>query len=83
MVTYISTLLCSVYIYNSTLCDILNCLPNTDIVGYTFAETNAKANQIANGLQKLGVIREQRAAVLMKNCPDLLFIYYGKLSESG
>ncbi|XP_067940711.1 long-chain fatty acid transport protein 2-like [Watersipora subatra] len=44
---------------------------------YTFAETNSRANQVANAIQKLEITREQKVAVLMRNCPELLFLAHG------
>ena len=38
----------------------------------TYAEFNARANRLANGLNRLGVRRGDNVAVLMYNCPEML-----------
>ena len=38
----------------------------------TYAEFNARANRLANGLNKLGVQQGDNVAVLMYNCPEML-----------
>ena len=38
----------------------------------TYAEFNARANRLANGLKRLGVQQGDNVAVLMYNCPEML-----------
>ena len=38
----------------------------------TYAEFNARANRLANGLNSLGVQQGDNVAVLMYNCPEML-----------
>ena len=38
----------------------------------TYAEFNARANRLANGLSRLGVQQGDNVAVLMYNCPEML-----------
>ena len=38
----------------------------------TYAEFNARANRLANGLRGLGVQQGDNVAVLMYNCPEML-----------
>ena len=46
--------------------------------GYTFAETNARVNQVARALKKLDVQPGgDGVAIFMKNKPEFLFSYYG------
>jgi crotonobetaine/carnitine-CoA ligase len=44
---------------------------------YTYAELNSMANRAANGLRQLGVRRGNKVAVMMKNCPEWLAVWFG------
>jgi fatty-acyl-CoA synthase len=43
---------------------------------YTYAELNARANQAAHALHALGVQRGERVAVLGRNCPEYVWLYF-------
>jgi long-chain acyl-CoA synthetase len=49
---------------------------------YSNVETKSFADQIANGLHKLGVEPGDRVAVCMPNCPEVIFSYQG-ITRSG
>jgi len=49
---------------------------------FSFEEVNKKANQVASGLQKLGVTKGDKVAVVMENCPEVIFLMFG-LSKVG
>ncbi|WP_251551866.1 class I adenylate-forming enzyme family protein [Neobacillus muris] len=44
---------------------------------YTNVETKRHADQLANGLRKLGIEKGDRVMVCMPNCPEVLFAYQG------
>ncbi|WP_462409731.1 class I adenylate-forming enzyme family protein [Neobacillus sp. Marseille-QA0830] len=44
---------------------------------YTNVETKQHAEQLANGLRKLGIKKGDRVMVCMPNCPEVLFAYQG------
>ena len=41
---------------------------------YTFHETNAQVNRLANGLRRLGIERGDRIAFYMGSCPEVMFL---------
>lgn len=49
---------------------------------FSFEEMNQRANQVAGGLQKLGVHKGDKVAVVMENCPEVIFLMFG-LSKVG
>ena len=49
---------------------------------FSFADVNNAANRVAAGLQKLGVKKGDKVAVLMENYPEGIFLVYG-LSKLG
>ncbi len=50
---------------------------------FTYAEINAKANQVANGLKKLGIEKGQKVALSSPNLPFFPIIYYGILKAGA
>jgi len=42
---------------------------------FTYEEFDRCINQVANGFLKLGIIKGDRVAVMMVNCPELVFIW--------
>ncbi|WP_179295440.1 ATP-dependent acyl-CoA ligase [Bacillus sp. FJAT-45350] len=44
---------------------------------YTYLETNQEANKVANFLKTVGVKKGDHVALLLKNSPDFLFIWFG------
>src|SRR5688572_28316103 len=52
-------------------------------VQLTYAEVNAKANQVANGLKKLGIGRDDKVALSCANLPFFPIIYYGILKTGA
>ncbi|WP_223587779.1 long-chain-fatty-acid--CoA ligase [Neobacillus bataviensis] len=44
---------------------------------YSNVETKNYAEQLANGLQRLGIDKADRVIVCMPNCPEVLFAYQG------
>ncbi|MCF8475320.1 MAG: ATP-dependent acyl-CoA ligase [Emcibacter sp.] len=49
---------------------------------YSYTEINNAAGQIAAGLQKLGVKKNDKVAIMMSNRPEFLFTWFG-LSKLG
>lgn len=49
---------------------------------FSFKAMNDAANRVACGLQKLGIAKGDKVAVVMENCPELIFIMFG-LSKLG
>ncbi|MCL2337786.1 MAG: AMP-binding protein [Firmicutes bacterium] len=49
---------------------------------YSYEEFNRQANRVASALQKLGVSKGDKVAVVMENCPEAVFIMFG-LSKLG
>ncbi|MDN3015308.1 long-chain fatty acid--CoA ligase [Paenibacillus sp. BSR1-1] len=49
---------------------------------FTNVETKNYAEQLANGLQRLGIDKDDRVIVCMPNCPEVLFAYQG-ISRAG
>ncbi len=49
---------------------------------FSFVEVNKKANRVVCGLQKLGVAKGDKVAVVMENCPEVIFLMFG-LSKLG
>lgn len=52
-------------------------------VRMTYAEVNAKANQVANGLKKLGIGRDDKVALSCANLPFFPIVYYGILKTGA
>ena len=46
-------------------------------VTYTYAELDSLANRAANGLLELGIQRGGKVAVMMRNCPEWLGVWFG------
>ncbi|TAK26915.1 MAG: hypothetical protein EPO21_24580 [Chloroflexota bacterium] len=46
---------------------------------WTFREYNEQASRLANGLQRLGIKRGDRVAIMLPNSPEYLFSFYGTL----
>jgi crotonobetaine/carnitine-CoA ligase len=44
---------------------------------FTYEEFDRNINQVANGFLKLGIKKGDRVAVMMANCPELVFIWLG------
>ncbi len=49
----------------------------------TFSELNSKVRQFANFIQKLGVKKGDRVAIMLPNCPQAVIGYYGTLLAGG
>ncbi len=45
----------------------------------TFAELNRMSSRVGNGLLSLGVETEDRVAILMEDCPEWAYIFFGTL----
>jgi len=48
----------------------------------SYAEMNRKANRIANGLAELGVEKGENVCLLLPNCPEYFYLWFG-LSKIG
>jgi crotonobetaine/carnitine-CoA ligase len=48
-----------------------------------FAETNLRANRVANGLRALGVEQGESVSVMLPNCEQFLPIWFGILKAGG
>ena len=46
---------------------------------YTYRDVNRKVNQVAHGLRKLGVVQGSRVGIILPNCPEYIFTYFGVL----
>ncbi len=44
---------------------------------YTYNVVNQKINQVAHGLQKLGISGGSRVGLFLSNCPEYVFSYFG------
>lgn len=49
---------------------------------YSFEEVNAAANRVASGLQKLGITKNDKVAVVMESCLEAILLMFG-LSKLG
>lgn len=49
---------------------------------FSFEEVNDAANRVASGLQKLGITKGDKVAVVMDNSPEVIFLVFG-LSKLG
>ena len=49
---------------------------------FTFDEFEARANQVANALTALGIKKGDKVSVLMANCPEYLFVWFG-IAKAG
>lgn len=49
---------------------------------FSFEEVNNLANRVACGLQKLGITKGDKVAVVLDNCPETVFLVFG-LSKLG
>ncbi len=45
-----------------------------DELRYSFAETNQKVNELAEGLRQSGIGRNDRVAFFMSSCPEVIFL---------
>lgn len=43
----------------------------------TFGELNERINKVANGFQKLGVKKGDKVAMMLPNCPEFLYTWFG------
>lgn len=46
---------------------------------YTYQEVNRRVNRVAYGLQQLDVSRGDRVGLILPNCPEYIFTYFGVL----
>ncbi len=44
---------------------------------FTYQEVNQKINQVAHGLHRLGIRKGERVGLLLSNCPEYIFAYFG------
>ncbi|MBI2773508.1 MAG: long-chain fatty acid--CoA ligase [Chloroflexi bacterium] len=49
----------------------------------TYSEMNALADRFAAGLQRLGVEKGDRVALVLPNCPQFVYSFYGTLKAGG
>jgi crotonobetaine/carnitine-CoA ligase len=49
---------------------------------FTYGEINGQASQVAKGLQGLGIVPNDKVAIMMSNRPEFLFTWFG-LSKIG
>ncbi len=49
---------------------------------FSFEDLNLGASRVAAGLQKLGIVKGDKVAIIMDNCPEYLFVWFG-LSKLG
>ena len=49
---------------------------------YSFADIDRESDLVAAGLQKLGVVKGDKVAIIMSNRPEYLFSWFG-LSKLG
>ena len=50
---------------------------------YTYHEVNSRVNQVAYGLENIGVTRGSHVGVMLPNCPEYLFTYFGVLKRGA
>ena len=50
---------------------------------FTYAEINAKANQIANALKEIGIGKNDKVALSCPNLPQFPIVYYGILKTGA
>jgi len=50
---------------------------------YTYTLFNQKVNQVAHGLRNLGISQGSRVGLLLTNCPEYLFVYFGVMKLGG
>lgn len=43
----------------------------------TYAQVNAKANQVGNGFAKLGIKKGDKVGIMLPNCPEYLYLWFG------
>ena len=43
----------------------------------TFGELNEKINQLANGFQAIGVKHGDKVAIMLPNCVEFLYVWFG------
>lgn len=43
---------------------------------WSYAQTNARANELAHGLRRAGVARGEHVALLLPNCPEFVFTWF-------
>ncbi|HWI54344.1 MAG TPA: AMP-binding protein [Desulfobacteria bacterium] len=44
---------------------------------YTYKEVNENANQVGHYLEKIGIVKGDRVAVLLPNCEQYVFVWFG------
>jgi len=49
----------------------------------SFAELDRRANQVANGLMKMGVGKGDKVCVMLPNCPEYLYTWFGVAKAGG
>jgi crotonobetaine/carnitine-CoA ligase len=49
----------------------------------TYSEVDAKANQVANGLLKIGIEKGDKVSVMLRNVPEFLYTWFGLAKIGG
>jgi crotonobetaine/carnitine-CoA ligase len=49
---------------------------------YSFNDVNQAANRVAYGLQRIGIKKGDKVSIMLDNCPEYLFIWFG-ISKLG
>ncbi|MBP7526331.1 MAG: AMP-binding protein [Syntrophorhabdaceae bacterium] len=49
---------------------------------YSFEDVNRAANRVACGLQKIGIKKNDKVSIMLDNCPEYLFVWFG-ISKLG
>jgi len=49
----------------------------------TYAEIDRAVSLVAGGLKQIGLVSEERAAILMENCPEYIISYFSILRAGG
>ena len=50
---------------------------------YTYKQMNQRINQLAHGLRRLGISPGNRVGLLLNNCPEYIFTYFGVIKLGG
>jgi crotonobetaine/carnitine-CoA ligase len=44
---------------------------------FTYVDLARESDRVAAGLQSLGIVKGDKVAIIMKNCPEFLFLWFG------
>jgi len=72
---------------DQALAEVTSCQPDVEAVVYgttrlTYQQVNERVNALAAGLHRLGLRKGEKVAVILPNCPEFLYCFFG-IGQAG